>query len=366
MSEEALARREAENAKPLQEVYETAVKKALTSSSASERTQALAQAGAMLTPTLGELRAKIKELEDAREAAESALKTAQDAVSAANAKVAELEPIAARVVELETFKADVDSWKAEQVRALTEEATKKLWAAERARNEAQNTLQSAQRQFSNKGFEVLMEAMRDLVAANNLPQPDIWNLPKNVNPLLLTLWPGWTPIKASLFVGFMKSYPEPNDFFKQALERCLKERLPAHSSGILIPLERLGIESDSIVTNPRSEPRTIEHLTEKIEVLTMMASRWPGVLEEVQRRVEAEQVRRQADFLRAHNSQLARQASDMARMGYGRSEIGVQEDVSITGLPPDEPCLEGCICPHCQPGLKRPGSLDALDSGESF
>src|ERR1700677_2823526 len=74
LTPEQIAKREAEAAKPLQQVYEEAVRKGLTSSSASERTQALAQAGAMLTPTLGELRTKIKELENACTTAEDALK----------------------------------------------------------------------------------------------------------------------------------------------------------------------------------------------------------------------------------------------------------------------------------------------------
>ncbi len=71
------------------------------------------------------------------------------------ARVAELEPIAARVVELETFKATNDEWRAEQVRALTEEATKKLWAAERFRNEAKNISEEAHLEVRQSGITVV-------------------------------------------------------------------------------------------------------------------------------------------------------------------------------------------------------------------
>jgi len=290
--------------------------------------------------TKQELTVQVKQAEDAREAAESALKTAQDALAAANAKVAELEPPALRLAaveaELAVLKSEFDARITAMREELVEEAKQREWKAQRSESEARDTLQSAQRQFSNKGFEALMDAMRNLVESNNIPQPDIWNLPENVNPLYLTLW-GWSPIKASLFAAFTKSYPEPTEQFKQALERCLVARLPVRGSD-LIPLEQLGIEPDPTVMRTEG-PKPTEHLTEKIEVLMMMCERWPGVLAKVQRRVEDEQVRRQADAMRHNTAMLEAQQQDLKRLGYGKDEL-------------IEPLIdthwEGCGCNKCE------------------
>ena len=85
---------------------------------------------------LGELLVSFEKVEAQGETAASKLLPATIAErDTLLARVTELEPLVARVAELETFKATNDEWRAEQVRALTEEATKKLWAAERARNE---------------------------------------------------------------------------------------------------------------------------------------------------------------------------------------------------------------------------------------
>jgi ABC-type transporter Mla subunit MlaD len=106
----------------LREKFEAAIEKGLVSESAAERTQALRSAGDMLNPNLTDLQKQLKQAEDDREASDSALKTAQTVLDAANAKITELEPLIAQVAELTTFKAGIDEWKAEQVRALTEEA----------------------------------------------------------------------------------------------------------------------------------------------------------------------------------------------------------------------------------------------------
>jgi hypothetical protein len=112
-----------------------------------------------------------------------------------------------------------------------------------------------------------------------------------------------------------------------------------------------------------SGPKPIEHLAERIEVLTMMCQRWPGVLEEVQRRVEEEQVRRQADFLRNHHADLAAAQSESSRRGEGRTSI--VPEVPVSSVPLSEH-LPGCVGPCCSPGLRQRGSLEALDGVENF
>src|ERR1700678_551326 len=58
----------------LREKYEAAIEKGLVSESAAERTQALVQAGNLLSPALGELRDEIKSLTKRLGEAETALK----------------------------------------------------------------------------------------------------------------------------------------------------------------------------------------------------------------------------------------------------------------------------------------------------
>jgi hypothetical protein len=238
------------------------------------------------------------------------------------ARVNELEPLVARVAELETFKATNDEWRAEQVRALTAESQQNMFKAQRSENQAKDTMESAQRQFSVNGLEVLMDAMRDLIAANNIPEPDIWNLPKNVNPLLLTLWPGWTRIKAQIFVGLTNSYKEPTEGFRQKLLRCLSAGLPVFQ-GVL--------------------PDPIEHREAKLAVMTLMAEHW-NIMSDIQQQFEQIQIDRQAAFLRNHYAQMSAQEHDTAQRGMGRTPIGQQEPAS--SVPLSEHGLN-CSCKVC-------------------
>ena len=234
--------------------------------------------------------------------------------------------------------AEQAEWKATQHQLLVAENQAYCWKAQRAEREAHDTLASAKQQFSKTGLEALLDEMKRLVEVHGIPQPDIWNLPENVNPLLLTLW-GWSSIKASLFVGYTRSYPKPSEDFKNTLQRCLTARLPIYSSGMVTPLEQLGIEPDPTAVR-NDGPKPIEHLSVKIEVLMMMAQRWPGVLNEVQRRVDEEQVRRQAEAVRNNNDRLDAQQRDLARMGYDGS------DKLIT--PVIDEHWEGCGCDKCE------------------
>jgi hypothetical protein len=337
----------------LQKAYEAALLKGLTSDIAAERVASIKAVSDRENPALGELTTKLKQCEDRLDEAKSSLKETQTAFEAATAELATLRPQVERGLtaeaELSTLKATNDEWKAEQVKLLTADAQRKLWDAQRAERAAQETMKSAQRQFSSSGLELLMTSMSELITSHNIPAPDIWNLPKNFNPLFLTLWPGWTRIKASLFVSFMKSYPAPSEGFKQALERCLTERLPIHNNGPVIPLALLGIEPDPTVTAPRNEPKVIEHLAVKIEVLTMMARHW-DVFDEVQRRVEVEEVRRHAQALQNNAAYLQAQENFLAERGYGKeTSVGTEEPSSVTGY--EGPHDKDCVCgrPGCNP-----------------
>jgi hypothetical protein len=348
LTPEQIAKREALKNRTTEEVYQDAVKRGLESNVAAERVAAIKAYADERNPNITEMKDKVKIAEDRAAKAEANLVpvvTERDQAQGVLciAVQAALQGSAAKA-ELTDLRMNFDSKVAGMRQELVAEAQAREWKAQRSESEARDTLQSAQRQFSNKGLEALLDAMRNLVKSNNIPEPDIWSLPPNVNPLLLTLWPDWTPIKASLFVGFMKSYPEPTEPFKQALECCLKARLPVHSRGMLIPLERLGIAPDPMPSELSSGPKPIEHLAEKIEVLTMMAQRWPGVMEEIQRRVDEEQVRRAADAMRQQTYELSAQQQELARQGYGRSEIGVQEK-SATGY--EGECIDpaNCCCP---------------------
>ena len=338
-------RKDANDNVPLQQVYELAVKKALTSSSASERTQALAQAGAMLTPTLGELRAKIKELEDARETAETALKTAQTALDAANAKVAELEPSVLRLpsveAELADLKANLDARIAAMRTELVSAAQAHEWKAARSESEAREKLQDAQRQFGSKGLQTLLDYVKSIIEQNHVVEPDPASLPAGISPLILTCW-GHSAVRAQLMIGYAKSFPEANEAFKNTLLRVLRARLPLYEG------------------TPQSDP--IPDIDVKQDVLVSMARKW-NVLDEVQRLIDSEQVTRQANFLREHYAQMQSQSNDAALRGEGRTSI--VPEVPVSSVPLSEH-LPGCVGPCCSPGLRQRGSLEALDGVENF
>jgi hypothetical protein len=314
----------------LREKFEVAIAKSLESDSAAERTQALRSAGDLLNPNLTDLQKQVKQAEDAREVAETALIPLTGERDTLLARVNELQPLADRLpgveAELSTLKAGNDEWKAEQHKLLVAEAQQCKWDAQRAERESKEALKTAQAEFTKKGYDALLDAMRDLVAANKISQPDIWNLPKNVNPIFLTLWQNWTLTKAQYFVALTQGYPEPNEGFRQMLIRCLTAALPIYG----------GIKPDPV-----------ENLAVKTEVLMMMCQqpRWNGVLESAQRQVEEEQIHRQAAFLRNHYADLAAAQHASSLRAEGRTPISVEEPVSVTGYTGECIDPEHCCCP---------------------
>ena len=275
---------------------------------------------------LGELLVSFEKVEAQGETAASKLLPATIAErDTLLARVTELEPLVARVAELETFKATNDEWRAEQVRALTEEATKKLWAAERARNEAQNISEDARAKFDKAGLQSLLDFVQKLFEQFSIPEPDPSTLPNGISSLILTCW-GYTPTRATLMLAYARSFPEPNQAFRQTLLRHLKETLPMQSFA--------GAEL----------PKPTENLADKIAVLTAMAKRWDGVWLDIQREFEQLQIERQAAFLKNHNAQMAAQEHEDAARGMGRTPISVAEPASKLRL--SEHGLD-CCCSVC-------------------
>ena len=203
--------------------------------------------------------------------------------------------------QLDKMIAENADWKKEQHKLLVAENQQYAWRSERAENAAKETIEANRRLFSSSGQEALMSEIARLFAVHNIPMPDIWNLPKGTNPLLLTLW-GWSSIKSQYFVALTQRYPEPSDAFRQFLIKHLTAGLPIRGA----------------------MPDPIEHLPVKLEILRLMCSRWPGVMESAQRQVDEVQAQERAQAMLNNNLRLADQQTELARRGYGRDPIRVE------------------------------------------
>lgn len=328
---------------PLQEAFELSIKRGLVSTNAAVQTQALKNAGDLLTPALGELRAEISELKRKLTAAEEALPAVVAERDTLAAKVAELEPTALRLpaieAELAELKASFDARLSEARTELVADAQKKLWDAQRAEHAAKDTLTEAQAKFGRAGLQLLLDEVKKIVEQHSIPEPAPETLPNGISPLILTAW-GHRPVRATYMLTYAKSFPEPSEDFKQTLFRVLRAGLPQHEG--------------------MSQSDPIPDLAVKREVLTAMARSW-NVLDEVQRRVDDEAVQRQAEFLRNHYAQMHAAEQDAALRGEGRSPIGEVEPVSITGYTGPHPTE--CACPKCN-GV--PAHLRQFEIEEKF
>jgi hypothetical protein len=360
LTPEQLAKRNAENAKPLQEVYEAAVKKGLTSSSASERTQALAQAGAMLTPTLGELRAKIKELEDASAAAETALKESQTALDAANAELVPLREQAAKVVPLESELTDLrtnfDARVADMRKELVADAQQERFKAERTLRSAEEKLREADNKIAASGWKELRVTLADLIARHSVPMPSFWETSTTMPSAFWELW-GWSPAKARVYTAYKSSFKEPTESFKQQAFRILTANLP--SWGVVSPNQS---DDEPLRFEYAHQSAEIPDLGVRRECLIEMAQRF-GCLREIQQRVAQREAEILGQHLRENAASLQAQQISMTQQGgYGREAINVQpEQSSATGCPPGEPHLLGCVCNTCTGGTRRRTSLDVIE-----
>jgi hypothetical protein len=330
----------------LREKFEAAIEKGLVSESAAERTQALRSAGDMLNPNLTDLQKQFKQAEDAREAAESALKTAQTALDAANAELGPLREQAAKFVTMETeyvdLKTNLDARIAAMRDELVAEAQRHSWDAQRSENSAKETLKTAQAQFGARGQQILLDEVKRIFEENHIAEPDPARLPKGISPLYLTLF-GHSPIKAQLVMAFAKTFPEPTDGFKEALYKVLATGLPVSPTLVMPSVDEQLKDENAQPRYVYPELKEIPDLAERRAVLTAMATKF-GCLQEIQDRVDQRRAEILAQQYQENTDSLHRQEQDLARKGYGRSEIGVVKPspTSFTGE-----CIDpaNCCCP---------------------
>lgn len=293
----------------LRDKFEVALNKGLESESAVERTAAIKATADMLNPNLTDLQKQVKQAEDARTTAEDALKTVTAERDTAQAILVIAIQSALQVPavkgELADLKTNFDTRIAAMREELVAEAQQHEWKAVRAENAAKDTLKEAQSQFGARGQQILLDEVKRIFEENHVAEPeDLTTLPAGISPLFLTLF-GHSPIKAQLMIGYAKSFPAPDENFKNTLFRVLRAGLPIYKD------------------MPTADP--VPDLAMKKDVLVSMAQRW-NVLTEVQRRVDEEQVRRQADAMRNQTYELAEQQKELALRGYGRAAINVQSE----------------------------------------
>lgn len=254
------------------------------------------------------------ETEEAKAAATAATENAE--LAAANTELATLREQVAKVAPLEAELADLrtnfDSKIVEARKELVSSAQEHEWKAARAENAAKETLQDAQRQFGARGQQILLDFVQTLVEQFNIPEPDPSALPNGISPLVLTLW-GHSAVRAQLMIAYAKSFPEPSDNFKQTVLRFM------------------------------SRPDSTPDFNVRREVLIAMAVKW-SVFNELQRITDAKDLQRRADFLRNSNAILQRTEMELTRKGYGRTEIG-HEEQSPTGYTGECIDPEHCACP---------------------
>jgi hypothetical protein len=266
------------------------------------------------------------------------------------ARVAELEPLVAQVAELATLKSDVDAWKAEQRKALVAEAERHAWDAQRAENNTKYKLDEAQEKFGQAGLQLLLDEMKKIVEQYNIPEPDPASLPRGISSLYLTLW-GRTPKYARVAMAFAQ-ITEPTPRFKEQLYKVLSVGLPVLPTVVMPAWD----DPNAEVRYNYPKPDAVPDLAERREVLIAMATKF-GCLAEVEDRVDQRHAEILAQQHQENTASLQRQQEDLARMGYGRSEIAAPAPVS--NVPVSEHVL-GCCCRVCGGNAVRNDSLEEV------
>lgn len=284
---------------------------------------------------LGELLVSFEKVEAQTETAASKLLPAvtneRDALAA---KIAELQPIADKVPELEMLKADMDSWKVEQTKLLVSEAQQYCWKAERAENAATAKLREADNKVSASGWTELRTTLADLIAHHSMPMPDFWETSATMPSAFWELW-GWSATKAKVYTAYKAGYKEPNEAFKAQAFRILTAGLPSSQYAAPTEIPDLGVRRDCILE---------------------MAQRF-GCEREIQQRADDEAVSRQSQHLREHYAMMAAAQSESSRRGEGRTPISVAEPSSV----PLSEHLPGCLCKACGGNVARlPNSMDEV------
>jgi hypothetical protein len=267
------------------------------------------------------------------------------------ARVAELEPLVAQAAALTTLKTGMDEWKAEQRKLLTDEAQQHRWAAERAQNNTKYKVDEAQEKFGQSGLQLLLDEMKKIVEKYEVPEPDPASLPRGISSLYLTLW-GRTPKYARVAMAFAQ-ITEPTPAFKEQVYKVLAVGLPVLPNVVMPAWDHPNGE----VRYNYPKPDAVQDLAERREVLTAMAIKF-GVLQEIQDRVDRRHAQIIGQQCQDNTAFLQRQQEDLARLGYGRSELGVVEQAAST-IPLSEHVL-GCGCKLCGGNGVRNDSLEEI------
>ena len=336
----------------LQISYEAAIEKGLISESAAERTQALRSAGDLLSPALGELAARAKAAEDRLDEAKSSLKEITTERDTLAAKVVELQPLADKAGELDTLRAENETWKADARKELVSMAQQERFKAEATLRAAEEKLHEADNKVSASGWTELRKTLADLLAQHSLPMPDFWSTSSDTMPSAFwTLW-GWSPAKAKIFTAYKASYKSATESFKaQAYKILTSSGLPS------FPIFQRQSEdgSQQLEYAPQVE---IPDLGVHRECLLEMAQRF-GCAREIQQRVEQKQLEIMGRHLQQNAVVLEAQQISLSQQGYGRQAQDRPAQAPITGFTGDCPAL--CVCERCNPGRRRATSIDPIE-----
>jgi hypothetical protein len=336
----------------LQEKFEMALKKGLESESVALQTAAIKATADMLNPALGELTTKLKQAEDRLDEAKSSLKEITTERDTLAAKVVELQPLADKAGELDTLRAENETWKADARKELVSMAQQERFKAEATLRAAEEKLHTAENTVASSGWTELRSTLADLISRYSVPMPDFWSTSSDTMPSAFwTLW-GWSPAKAKIFTAYKASYKSATESFKaQAYKILTSSGLPS------FPIFQRQSEdgSQQLEYAPQVE---IPDLGVRRECLLEMAQRF-GCDREIQERVQRRQTEILGQHLRQNATSLEAQQISMSQRGYGRQQQEQPEE-SLTGVPISEH-LEGCLGKCCAGrGVRLPNSMDEV------
>jgi hypothetical protein len=336
----------------LQKAYEAALLKGLTSDTAAERVAAIKAVSDRENPALGELTTKLKQAEDRLDEAKSSLKEITTERDTLAAKVVELQPLADKAGELDTLRAENETWKADARKELVSMAQQERFKAEATLRAAEEKLHEADNKVSASGWTELRKTLADLLAQHSLPMPDFWSTSSDTMPSAFwTLW-GWSPAKAKIFTAYKASYKSATESFKaQAYKILTSSGLPS------FPIFQRQSEdgSQQLEYAPQVE---IPDLGVHRECLLEMAQRF-GCAREIQQRVEQKQLEIMGRHLQQNAVVLEAQQISLSQQGYGRQAQDRPAQAPITGFTGDCPAL--CVCERCNPGRRLATSIDPIE-----
>jgi len=324
----------------LQKAYEAALLKGLTSDTAAERVAAIKAVSDRENPNLTDLQTKLRQSDDRLDEAKSSLKEITTERDTLAAKVVELQPLADKAGELDTLRAENETWKADQIKLLTADSQAKLFSAQAVLRASEETLREADNKVSSSGWQELRSTLADLIARYEIPQPSFWETSNAMPSAFFTLWPDWTPRRAAVWCAFKSSWSTDSPEFRAA--------------GL-----RVFIAAQEVF--PGEPPRdVVPDLAERKSFFEVQSKRFGnGCYEEIAKQSEQFRIQRHGQFLRNHNMQMAVQELDHAAHGLTREEQ-TRPVQSITGCPPSEHLLM-CECPLCSPGLRHRNSIDEVE-----